>query len=87
MQILGTIVLGTGIWLAVDKASLIALLKMVESEHIKVSKYTYVCMYVHVKNKINCTYVCIINIICIFSLFFFTNLFEMSFICRVDENT
>ncbi|XP_037820281.1 tetraspanin-18 [Lucilia sericata] len=32
--ILGTIVLGTGIWLAVDKASLIALLKMVESENI-----------------------------------------------------
>uniref|UniRef100_A0A1I8MSF8 Tetraspanin n=1 Tax=Musca domestica TaxID=7370 RepID=A0A1I8MSF8_MUSDO len=32
--ILGTIVLGTGIWLAVDKSSLIALFKMVESEHI-----------------------------------------------------
>ncbi|KAM7358758.1 tetraspanin 66E isoform 2-T5 [Cochliomyia hominivorax] len=32
--ILGTIVLGTGIWLAVDKASLIALLKMVENENI-----------------------------------------------------
>lgn len=34
LKILGTIVLGTGIWLAVDKSSLIALLKMVESEHI-----------------------------------------------------
>ncbi|XP_055376889.1 tetraspanin-18 isoform X2 [Condylostylus longicornis] len=33
--ILGTIVLGVGIWLAADKASLISLLKMVESEHIK----------------------------------------------------
>lgn len=33
--ILGTIVLGAGIWLAADKASLIALLKMVESEHIE----------------------------------------------------
>lgn len=32
--VLGTIVLGIGIWLAVDKASLIALLKMVENEHI-----------------------------------------------------
>ncbi|XP_067644929.1 CD82 antigen isoform X4 [Eurosta solidaginis] len=32
--VIGTIVLGTGTWLAVDKASLIALLKMVESEHI-----------------------------------------------------
>ncbi|XP_017475543.1 PREDICTED: CD82 antigen-like, partial [Rhagoletis zephyria] len=32
--VVGTIVLGTGIWLAVDKASLIALLKMVDSEHI-----------------------------------------------------
>uniref|UniRef100_A0A1B0BHA8 Uncharacterized protein n=1 Tax=Glossina palpalis gambiensis TaxID=67801 RepID=A0A1B0BHA8_9MUSC len=33
-RVLGTIVLGIGIWLAVDKASLIALLKMVENEHI-----------------------------------------------------
>lgn len=33
--ILGTIVLGAGIWLAADKASLIALLKMVESEHLQ----------------------------------------------------
>ncbi|XP_011180604.1 CD82 antigen [Zeugodacus cucurbitae] len=32
--VVGTIVLGTGIWLAVDKASLIALLKMVESDQI-----------------------------------------------------
>ncbi|CAD7081998.1 unnamed protein product [Hermetia illucens] len=33
--LLGTVVLGAGIWLAVDKSSLIALLKMVESEHLE----------------------------------------------------
>lgn len=33
--ILGSIVLGVGIWLAADKSSFIALLKMVENEHIE----------------------------------------------------
>uniref|UniRef100_A0A336MBM3 CSON012719 protein n=1 Tax=Culicoides sonorensis TaxID=179676 RepID=A0A336MBM3_CULSO len=33
----GTIILGIGVWLAVDKASFISLLKMVESEQLQVS--------------------------------------------------
>lgn len=36
-QVAGTIILGIGCWLAVDKASFISLLKMVESEHLEVS--------------------------------------------------
>lgn len=38
MQLLGSVVLGVGVWLAADKASFIALLKMVENEHIEVSE-------------------------------------------------
>jgi len=34
--VLGTIIFGIGLWLAVDKHSLIALLKLVESERIEV---------------------------------------------------
>lgn len=37
LQVLGTIIFGVGLWLAVDKHSLIALLKLVESERIEVS--------------------------------------------------
>lgn len=37
IQVSGTIVLGIGIWLAVDKSSFISLLKMVENEHLEVS--------------------------------------------------
>uniref|UniRef100_A0A1L8DK44 Tetraspanin n=1 Tax=Nyssomyia neivai TaxID=330878 RepID=A0A1L8DK44_9DIPT len=33
--ILGTVVLGIGIWLAADKSSFVALLKMVENEHLE----------------------------------------------------
>jgi len=33
--LLGSVVLGVGVWLAADKASFIALLKMVENEHIE----------------------------------------------------
>lgn len=36
LQLLGTIIFGVGLWLAVDKHSLIALLKLVESERIEV---------------------------------------------------
>lgn len=36
LQVLGTIIFGVGLWLAVDKHSLIALLKLVESERIEV---------------------------------------------------
>lgn len=38
LQVLGTIIFGVGLWLAVDKHSLIALLKLVESERIEVSE-------------------------------------------------
>lgn len=37
LQVLGTVIFGVGLWLAVDKHSLIALLKLVESERIEVS--------------------------------------------------
>lgn len=37
LQVLGTIIFGVGLWLAIDKHSLIALLKLVESERIEVS--------------------------------------------------
>lgn len=48
-QLLGTVVLGAGIWLAVDKSSLIALLKMVESEHLEVSTLIYSHLsYIHI---------------------------------------
>lgn len=36
---MGSVVLGVGVWLAADKASFIALLKMVENEHIEVSDW------------------------------------------------
>lgn len=39
LQVLGTIIFGVGLWLAVDKHSLIALLKLVESERIEVSAH------------------------------------------------
>lgn len=40
-QILGSIVLGVGIWVAADKSSFIALLKLVENEHVDVSTLRY----------------------------------------------
>lgn len=40
-QILGSVVLLVGIWVAADKSSFIALLKLVESEHVGVSAREY----------------------------------------------
>lgn len=45
LQLLGSVVLGVGIWLAADKASFIALLKMVESENIEVSGILFKLFY------------------------------------------
>lgn len=40
-QILGTIVLSVGIWVAADKSSFIALLKMVENDNLEVRNFDF----------------------------------------------
>lgn len=47
-QILGSLVLGLGLWLLLDKSSIVSLLKSVANEHVEVS--CWIC-YKHLHNK------------------------------------